>query len=408
MLPFCVKGNTGLSLFRLKLKYPFAPFMHRLDCAIAPKHLLENVDLQNAPFNKHPIGSGPFKLVDWDENDTLVLDANREYFRKDRPILDRLIFKSYSSRQAALQAIGQDEMDIALNLTASDLLFVSKRGSFRIYPASGSSYYAMVFNLKDPLFRDIRVRKALDYSIDKPAIIDNQLRGYGSVSTGPFDIGSWAYNPNVKATPFDLARARKLLSQAGWQDVDGDGILEKNGEKLEISIAIPNISDILERIALAIKAQLMKVGVKTKLVSIDGSKLYETEFQALVTIIGSGADPDYVRRVWHSQSGATNLASYSNSFVDDLLETGMRVSSPELRKNIYHKIHEMIHDDCPAVFLASALDYIGSAYRFRASHFSSMIHFLTTMKDWQIVTRKSSDTTQKSSDDLEAVAKIAS
>lgn len=396
------EGDYVLKIF---LKYPFMPLMSRLGWPIAPRHLLEKADLRNSPFNRHPVGSGPFKLVEWKKDNTIVLDANREYFRKDRPILDRLIFKAYPDRIRALQAISRGEMDMALGLAASDLLFVGKRRTFRIYSTSGPFYYALIFNLRDPLLREIKIRKALDYAIDKESIINNQLKGHGSVCTGPFGIGSWAYNSQVKDVPHDIENARELLEQAGWKDNDGDGVLDKDGEKFEITLTVPNISDILERIAVAIKKQLAEIGIQVKLALIDDSKLYETPFQALMTMIAAGSDPEYARRSWYSKSWDTNLASYENRFVDDLMDLGRQTADPEKRKTIYHKIHEMIHDDCPAVFLASAFEYIGSNYRFRNEGFSSITHFLTTTKDWQLVSREIDQKASTEQEQLKIVAR---
>lgn len=101
-------------------------------------------------------------------------------------------------------------------------------------------------------------------------------------------------------------------------------------------------------------------------------------------MIPAGADPDCAYRFWHSESGDANLASYENRLVDDLLEQGRRTTDLEKRKAIYHKIHRIVHDDYPAVFLACGCEFIGSNYRFRDAKFSSIAHFLTTAKDWQI------------------------
>jgi peptide/nickel transport system substrate-binding protein len=387
--------TEGDHIFRVALRHPFAPLIHRLSREIAPKHLLESADLRNTPFNRHPVGSGPFKLADWTEDDTVILDANGEYFEKDRPILDRLIFKTYPDRGAALEAISRGKMDIALNLAASDLLFVSRRRPFRVYSAPGASYYAITFNLRDPIFSDIRVRMALDYAIDKESIIKNQLKGYSRTCTGPFAVNSWAYNPNIQPIPYDIGHAIALLDQVGWRDTDGDGVLDRDGEPFEISLAVPNISDSLERIAVAIRAQLMKIGITMKLVYVDDSKLYETLFQAMLTKSAAGADPDYAYRAWHSEGGDANLTSYENRLVDDLLEQGRRTTDLEKRKAIYYKIHEIVHDDYPAIFLASGCEFIGSNYRFSDARFSSLLHFLTTAKDWHIIGGEREDTIHK-------------
>jgi len=386
--------TEGDYIFRITLKHSFTPFIYLLNREIAPRHLLENENLHNTPFNRKPVGSGPFKLADWAEDGTIVLNANRNYFRKDRPTLDKLIFKAYPGRGAALQAIEQGKMDIALNLTSSDLSFASKSGAFRPYSASAAFYYALIFNLESPVFKDIRVRKALDYATDKKSIIENQLKGHGKICTGPFSINSWAYNPDVKPTSYDVEKAEALLAQAGWQDTDGDGILDRDGKPFEIELLVPNRSDILERIAVAIRIQLMKIGIKVNPVYMDGPKPDKAKFHALLAMIAPGADPEYARRTWHSESGDTNIASYKNLFVDNLMDQGRKIADLESRKEIYHKVHEMIYDDCPGVFLASAFEYIGSKYQFRNDEFPSVTYFISSMRDWQIVCKKKGEEKQ--------------
>jgi len=370
--------------FRMVWKHSFAPLIQRVCRAIAPKHLLEGVDLRNTEFNRHPVGSGPFKLVDWTEDDEITLEANREYFQKGRPILDRLVIRSFPDREAALRSLSRGKMDIALNLVASDLLFVVRQRTFRIYAAPGP-YYALIFNLNDPMFDDIRVREALDFAIDRESIVVNQLKNYSNVCTSPFGVESWANNPDMVPNSYSIDKAKELLRQAGWEDTDGDGILDKDGEPFEISITVPNISDSLERIAIAIRAQLVRSGIRANLVYSKDSELHSTPFQVILAMINTGTDPDNAYRIWHSGGEETNLASYENMFVDDLLEQGRRTSDMEKRKMIYHKIHKIIHDDYPAIFLASACEFIGSNYRFRNTRFSSLSNFFTTLKDWRIV-----------------------
>jgi peptide/nickel transport system substrate-binding protein len=198
-------------------------------------------------------------------------------------------------------------------------------------------------------------------------------------------VNSWAYNHDIQPTPYHLGNARELLRQVGWTDTGGDGVLDRDGKPFEVSITVPDISDVLKRIAVAIRAQLMKAGIKVKLVYIDDSEIYKTPFQMILARIATGADPDYVYQAWHSDGGDRNLSSYRNRFVDDLLELGRRTVDIEKRRAIYHKVHEMIHDDYPAIFLASGFEFIGSNYRFRDARFSSTLQFLTTMRDWQIV-----------------------
>jgi ABC-type transport system substrate-binding protein len=141
----------------------------------------------------------------------------------------------------------------------------------------------------------------------------------------------------------------------------------------------------LERIAVAIRAQLMKVGIRADLNYMDSSDPYGTPYQAMLSMVITGADPDYACRIWYSRNKDVNLTSYSNSAVDKLVELGQQTMDIEKRSAIYHRIHKMIHDDYPAIFLFSGREFVGSNYRFRDPRFSSVPYFLTTMKDWQIV-----------------------
>ena len=376
--------TEGDYIFRIFLKYPSAPFLGRVTWPIAPKHLLENADICSTEFNHNPIGSGPFKMSEWRKDNTIVLEANPHYFQQDRPIIDKLIFKVYPDRKSAIQAINTGEMDISLNLTTPDVLFMNGGRKFRTYATLNSSYYALFFNLDDPLFRDLRVRMAMDYAIDKEAIIKNQLKGYGEICTGPFGVRSWANNPEIQPTPHSVENARMLLSQAGWRSETEDGPIEKDGKPFEMTVMVPSAHDVLERIAVGIKAQLAKSGIRTKLV-MGGASETKNGFQAILARAIVGTDPDYTYSFWHSQGGGGVLASYSNPSVDSLLEQGRRISDMEQRKNIYRRIHEIIHDDYPAIFLVSGSEFIGSNYDFSDAKFSSTLHFFTTMKDWQII-----------------------
>ena len=379
--------TDGDYIFKVILKQPLVAFLPRLSRAIAPKHLMENIDVSNNPYNRKPIGSGPFKLADWTENDVIVLEANSNYFRKDRPILDKLIFKFYDNREDALEAMTKGRIDIAFNSAASDLLVMKESGAFRIYPTPIHAVHALIFNLDYPVFKDIKVRKAFDYAIDKETMADNLLKNHGAICTGPFAMDSWAYNHNVMSIPYNIEKAKDLLKQAGWQDNDGDGILDKNGQKFEMLIRILNTSDILERMANAISSYLMQVGIKVDVVfsSSNDLKAQNMPFYAILTTIVSGEDPEYVRNVWHSKDRSGKLTDYKNQFVDDLVDMGRLETDIEKRKDIYYKVHELIHDDCPAIFLTSAFEYISTSYKFRWNRPRSMMSFLTSMKDWQII-----------------------
>ena len=184
------------------------------------------------------------------------------------------------------------------------------------------------------------------------------LLGLGRPLTGPFIPGSWAYNPLVIEDSFDQKKARELLKDAGWVDNNADGWLEKEGKIFEFTI-ITNQGN-LERIKVAeiIQRQLESVGVKVKIKVVEWS-VFLTEFinkknfESVLLGWSLSRDPDNFD-IFHSsktREGEFNFVGYRNPQVDDLLVEARRVSDQEKRKVYYHKIHQLIYDDQPYMFL---------------------------------------------------------
>lgn len=373
--------TVGDYVFRVILKAKDAFFIDKMMRPIAPRHLLEDIDIHKAPFNKQPIGSGPFKFQEWTDDDTITLVANEDYFEKDRPFLDKVIFKTFSSQREALEAVNDGEIDVTMGLLSD---FESIHPSFEIYAIPIPAYYALVFNLKAPISSDIRVRRALAYAIDKKAIIEDQLKGHGKICTGPFYVNSWAYNPRVRPVPFDQKKAILLLKEAGFKVTDGDRILDKDGKPLEIELSIPNASEIVNKIAIAVKMQLAKIGIKVNLKYTEDSPP-----QATLHMISASGDADRIYELWHSSS-ESNICSYQNQEVDALLDKGRITMDFQKRKEIYHKIHELIASDQPAVFIASASRFIGANYRIKwIEELIQTPSIFSTIKDWQIAKERS-------------------
>lgn len=373
--------TEGDYIFRVILKEKDALLIDKMTRPIAPKHLLKDVDLEGADFNRHPVGSGPFKFENWTDDDTITLVANENYFEKGKPFLDKLIFKRFRSSLAALSAVNKEEIDITFGLLTD---IESVHPSFSIYPVPMPGYYALFFNLKEPPFSDIRVRKALSLAIDKEAIIKDQLKGYSKICTGPFDMNSWAYNPKVRPTPFDPKKAVSLLKEANFS-VRDDRILDKNGEPLEIELSISQSApEIVRKIAVAVKMHLAKIGVKLNL-----KKTEDESFQTTLRMINTAGDVDKIYRFWHSSS-AGNL-SYQNQLVDELLEKGRRTTDLQKRKEIYHEIHKLIAKDYPALFIASVNEFVCANYRIKwIENVLQTYSVFDTISDWQIAKEKGS------------------
>ena len=175
---------------------------------------------------------------------------------------------------------------------------------------------------------------------------------------GPFIPESWAYNENVKPYPFDVNRAKGLLKEAGWIDSDGDGWLDKAGEVFEFTL-LTNQGNILRiKTAEIIQRRLKEVGIKVNIRVLEWAVFInefvdKKRFEAIILGWSLSRDPDCYD-IWHSSKtrpGEFNFISYSNSSIDKLLIEGRRTFDKEKRKEIYHKIHEVLYDEQPYLFL---------------------------------------------------------
>ncbi len=220
------------------------------------------------------------------------------------------------------------------------------------------SYTYMGFNLKYPLFKDKRIRQAIAHAIDKSEIVDVVLFGLGSPSTGPYVPKTWPYNPDVKKYEYNTEKAMQLLKEAGWEDTDGDGILDKGGEPFEFTILTNMGNRLRMNTATIIQWRLKKIGIKVEIRAIEWSTfinhfIHKKRFQAVIIGWGINIDPDQYD-IWHSSKTREkefNFISYNNPEVDELLEKGRRTFDIEERKKAYFRIQEILAEELPYIFL---------------------------------------------------------
>lgn len=357
-----VKSLGVLNDYTVKVTYKelFSPGLSSWGMWIMPKHILENEDLSNTKFSRAPIGTGPYRFKEWKTGEKIVLVSNHDYF-ESRPCIDRYIYRIIPDQATIfleLQTQGVDEVGLTpLQYSRqTDTAFFEKYYRKYRYPAFGYTYLG--FNLKDPKFKDERIRLAIDYAIDKEEIIRGVLLGLGRVSTGPFPPESWAYNKSIVPTPYNPKMAKELLKEAGWEDRDGDGWLDKEGEKFQFTLITNQGNDTRKTAAEIIKGRLKEIGIDMEIRIIEWATFLtefidKRRFEAVILGWGLSRDPDNYD-IWHSskqKEGEFNFVGYENKEVDRLLEEGRRVFDQEKRKEIYNKVHQLIYDDHPYIFL---------------------------------------------------------
>ena len=349
---------------RVVYKRPYAKALLSWALPILPRHLLESYvkagKIKEAPQNwTAPVGTGPYRFKEMKSGEKIVVVANPEYF-KGRPHISRVVYRIIPSQATIFLEVKAKGVDVA-GLTALQYkrqteypAFEKAYNKYR-YPGAGYTYFG--FNLKDPRFADRRVRLAFAHAINKQGLLDGVVLGLGRPATGSFRPGTWADNPAVKGIPYDLQRAQALLAEAGWKRTNG-GLLEKDGKPFTFELLTNQGNDERKKIAEIIQASLREVGVGVDIRVLEWAALLKEHikkrnFDSIVLGWGTGADPDqYV--VWHSsQSGPDDLnhISYANPEVDALLEAGRSSCVQAERVRYYHRLHQVLADDQPLVFL---------------------------------------------------------
>lgn len=357
-----IKAETpDKSTFRVTYAQPYAPALDSWSgLHILPKHLLQNQDINTTSFARNPVGSHYYKLDQWKSGESISLSRN-ENATQDQANIDRLISRIIPDRAAQFLELMADNIDsMSLNSIQYARIFPARpdlNEKFSLYKELGNSYTYLGFNLKHKPFDDIRVRKAINYAIDKQEIIDGVLLGLGLPVASPYKPGTRWSNPKLKPYAYNPQRAIELLKAAGFEDHDGDGILDKDGKPLAFEI-LTNQNKEREMSAVLIQRRLKEIGIDVKIRVVEWatfiSRFIKTgDFNVVLLGWGLGVEPDQYN-IWHSSQqapGQFNFIGYQNKKVDHLLEKGRLELNPDKRMKIYHDFAEILLEDSPIVYL---------------------------------------------------------
>ncbi len=344
---------------------PYAPALISWAMSIHPRHLLEGEDITKSSLARKPIGTGPYRFSEWVGGEKIVLESNPDYF-EGQPYIKRVVYRiipDISTQFLELQTGSLDYMGLSplqFNRQTDTPVF---RRLYSKYRYLNFGYTYLGYNLKHPIFQDKRVRHALSYAINKQELIDGVLLGYGKVATGPYKPDTWVYNDNVPKYGYSPEKARQLLAEAGWQDRDDDGILDKDGRKLAFTIVTNQGNDLRSKTGEIIQRRFKEVGVEVKLRIIEWATFLKEfinpgNFDATILGWTGGPEPDQYN-IWHSSKTGPrqlNFIGFKNPEVDSLLEKGRRVFDQQQRKVIYDRFQEILAEEQPYTFL-----YIGEA-----------------------------------------------
>jgi peptide/nickel transport system substrate-binding protein len=350
------------SAVRFQLSEPFAPFLDYTTIGLLPAHLLKDVgasDLPQAPFNRHPIGTGPF-VLDELTADHATLSPNPR-FTGPLPYLGNLVLKFYPDSESLFAAYGRGEIEGISQISPDDIVQARATKSLTLYSARLAGYTLVFLNLDKPQFQQKEVRQALSYAIDRQAIIDEVLHGEGLPGAGPIVSNSWAFDPAIKQYAYDPAKAQALLDAAGWKDTNGDGVRQKGTDTLAFTLLTNEEDPTRAQIAQQLAKDWNSIGasVQVKLVpsaSLVQDTLRPRAFDTVLFGFQLPADPDPYP-LWNStqtpsQSNAgQNYSGWTNRDADELLEGARRIDDQARRRELYRQFQTMFMDQVPALIL---------------------------------------------------------
>jgi peptide/nickel transport system substrate-binding protein len=316
--------------------------------------------MKSAGFNRNPVGDGPFKFKSWTPQQSIEIVANESFFR-GRPHLNGVVWRIIPEWTSLITQLQRGDVDLLTGIQPNYYQQLKSDPDLDIYSAPGRRYVYIAWNLKEPLFADRNVRRALSMAVDRQAIIDALLYGQGKVMNGPFPSVLWAYDPDIKPIPYDADEARRLLDQAGWKDTNGDGVLDKDGRPFRFELLTNSDNTLRMDMTVAIQSQLKKLGIDARprgleFVTFVG-KLNNKDFQAAVGGWNSQIKVD-LSDLWSSKSieDKFNFISYANQAVDSLIDMGTKTFDTDQAKRIWGEAQQIISDDAGYTFLFEQYD----------------------------------------------------
>ncbi len=343
------------------LTEPNASFFTDISVPIVPKHVLEGQDLREGPFNREPIGTGPFKVVEWNTGESIVLEAHEDYFR-GRPCLDRIIFRIIPDQQTQVAALQTGEVDFLPNIPGASVPLFEGNSDYQVAIAESDSLFQMFFNLSLDQFKEPQVRRALMIAIDRQAVVDIVRQGYGVVHNSHFDHVVPFYNQDkLGGYDYDPERAGQMLDELGIADSDGDGFRDLNGEPWEINIVTftAGFRD-YDKYAVVVQQYWEDIGIKVNLEQRDLATLVEQIYQERVedkpyevhTSGWSQIGPEpnsYANFYMWTDALGPNLSNYRNEEINALFQQARVVSNFDERMAIYEQIEAILWEDLPTI-----------------------------------------------------------
>jgi len=352
--------DAHTAVFRFSAPAPYVLFvLNASETPMLPKHIYAGSDPRNNPANSAPVGTGPFRFVKWEKGQYILAERNDKYWDPGKPHLEKLIFRIVPD--ASARAVGLESGDLDLGgpwpVPIADLarlgglphLALETRGYGMVSPM-----FYLEFNMRDPMFKDVRIRRAVAHAINTAQLAEVVWQQFAVPATGPIsDRLTRFYSPNVPRYEYAPKKAEALLDEAGFRR-GSDGV------RMRLTLDAAPYDDNYLRSGEFVRQQLRQVGIEASMRSQDTATYFRrvwtaNEFQLNLYGISNTPDPTIgVQRVYWSRNivkGApfTNGSGYSNPQMDRILEAAQVEADPQKRRKLWEEFQQLAMTDLPII-----------------------------------------------------------
>ncbi len=329
-------------------------------------------------------GSGPYEFQEWVTGQRIVIKKKQDWWGTAladkypglQAFPDQIIFRPIPEDVTAITAIKSEDIDVAIGIPASDYVDMREQeivtSKYKLHNPVSLAHYFIYVNTTNPKLADKRVRQALSYAINKQTIIDEVYEGFGQTTASPAAPSSPDYNQKLSPIAFDPEKARALLKEAGWEDSNNNGIVDKviNGELTELTIeyGIGAGRPPSEATALLVKDFAQAVGIDIQPLALEFSQWIGKINQKDYELYSGGLQQQPYwnpKQTWHSSG--SNRTGFGNAELDKMIDEAELILDPEKRRPIYQKIQEILYEEQPIISMMVPQNRIAIHKRFETT-----------------------------------------